>query len=90
MASGSTAPAETDDYEPLISMPDVEHLKRVWRREKAAPEIFQFEFALIGRIREQIELMVRSKLLIPVWFPRKSRVRKIKHQSFFITLFSSF
>lgn len=57
MASGSTAPAETDDYESLISMPDVEHLKRVWRREKAAPEIFQFEFALIGRIREQIELM---------------------------------
>ncbi|KAL5541513.1 hypothetical protein UlMin_009223 [Ulmus minor] len=60
MASGSGSDPtlqESDDYESSISTTDVEHLKRVWRREKAAPEIFQFESALIGRIREQIQLM---------------------------------
>ncbi|KAF4362490.1 hypothetical protein CsatB_001420 [Cannabis sativa] len=60
MASGSGSGSgipETDDYESLVSMTDVDHLKRIWRREKAAPEIFQFETALIDRIREQIQLM---------------------------------
>ncbi|PON93165.1 hypothetical protein TorRG33x02_110710 [Trema orientale] len=59
--SGSGFPA-TDDYESFISTTDVEHLKRVWRREKAAPEIFQFETALIERIREQIQLMTKINL----------------------------
>ncbi|PON64932.1 hypothetical protein PanWU01x14_121090 [Parasponia andersonii] len=59
--SGSGFPG-TDDYESLISTTDVEHLKSVWRREKAAPEIFQFETALIERIREQIQLMTKINL----------------------------
>ena len=57
---------ESDDYESLISAMDVEHLKRVWRREKAAPEILQFETALIGRIREQIQLMVNPNSQISI------------------------
>ncbi|XP_060668700.1 DNA replication complex GINS protein SLD5 isoform X2 [Ziziphus jujuba] len=48
---------ETDDLESLISMTDVERLKTAWRQEKAAPEILQFEAALIQRVREQIQLM---------------------------------
>ncbi|XP_028778753.1 DNA replication complex GINS protein SLD5 isoform X2 [Neltuma alba] len=47
----------TDDYETLLSTTDVELLKRAWRNEKAAPEILRFETDLIGRIREQIQLM---------------------------------
>ena len=43
----------TEDYET-----DVELLKRAWRQEKAAPEILQFESALVRRITEQIQLMV--------------------------------
>ncbi|XP_068328047.1 DNA replication complex GINS protein SLD5-like [Pyrus communis] len=42
----------TEDYET-----DVELLKRAWRQEKAAPEVLQFESALIRRIIEQIQLM---------------------------------
>lgn len=49
---------EMDDLESLISMTDVERLKTAWRQEKAAPEIFQFEAALIQRVKEQIQLMV--------------------------------
>ncbi|XP_059435213.1 DNA replication complex GINS protein SLD5 [Corylus avellana] len=56
MASGSTAGTD-DDYEALISTTDVELLKRVWRNEKAAPEILRFETALIQRTRGQIQLM---------------------------------
>ncbi|KAH6557444.1 hypothetical protein KP509_1Z114700 [Ceratopteris richardii] len=36
---------------------DVEILRRVWRNEKAAPEILPYEILLIQRIREQILLM---------------------------------
>lgn len=71
---GSTVP-KMDDYESLISTTDVEHLKRVWRREKAAPEIFQFESALIERIKEQIQLTVGPTSEISVCCPGKSRVR---------------
>ncbi|KAK4269236.1 hypothetical protein QN277_022422 [Acacia crassicarpa] len=46
-----------DDYETLLSTTDVELLKRAWRNEKAAPDILRFETDLIGRIREQIQLM---------------------------------
>ncbi|XP_054782192.1 DNA replication complex GINS protein SLD5 [Prosopis cineraria] len=46
-----------DDYETLLSTTDVELLKRVWRNEKAAPEILRFETGLIDRIKEQIQLM---------------------------------
>ncbi|KAM0988086.1 hypothetical protein ACFX13_012304 [Malus domestica] len=42
----------TEDYET-----DVELLKRAWRQEKSAPEILQFESALVRRIVEQIQLM---------------------------------
>ncbi|KAL6990094.1 hypothetical protein U1Q18_015842 [Sarracenia purpurea var. burkii] len=45
------------DYESLISTTDAELLKRAWRIEKAAPEILQFEAALVQRSREQIQLM---------------------------------
>lgn len=36
---------------------DVELLQRVWRNEKAAPEILPYEKLLVDRIREQILLM---------------------------------
>ncbi|KAM0948452.1 putative DNA replication complex GINS protein SLD5 [Dioscorea sansibarensis] len=36
---------------------DVELLKRAWRNEKAAPEILQFQAALVLRAREQIQLL---------------------------------
>jgi GINS complex subunit 4 len=62
MASGSTAGTD-DDYEALISTTDVELLKRVWRNEKAAPEILRFQTALIQRTRGQIQLMVTSQTL---------------------------
>lgn len=61
MDSGSRQ-GSMDDYQSLISMTDVEHLKRAWRQEKAAPEILQFEAALIQRIKEQIQLMVKISL----------------------------
>ncbi|KAL2337973.1 hypothetical protein Fmac_012419 [Flemingia macrophylla] len=60
MASSSGMEEERDsmeDYEALISTTDVELLKRAWRNEKAAPEILRFEFQLVSRLREQIELM---------------------------------
>lgn len=46
-----------DDYEALISTTDVELLKRAWRNEKAAPEILRYEFNLISRVKQQIQLM---------------------------------
>ncbi|KAH7678608.1 GINS complex subunit 4 protein [Dioscorea alata] len=36
---------------------DAELLKRAWRNEKAAPEILQFQAALVLRAREQIQLL---------------------------------
>nr|GLL27608.1 DNA replication complex GINS protein SLD5-like [Ipomoea trifida] len=47
----------TDDFESLISTTDAELMKRAWRNEKGAPEILQFEAALVQRSREQIQLM---------------------------------
>lgn len=61
MASGDgegSVSRDIDDLESLISTTDVERLKRAWRQEKAAPVIFQFEAALIQRVKEQIQLMV--------------------------------
>nr|XP_018625494.1 DNA replication complex GINS protein SLD5 isoform X2 [Nicotiana tomentosiformis] len=55
-ASGYSAGVD-DDYESLLSTTDAELLKRAWRNEKAAPEILQFEAALVQRSREQIQLM---------------------------------
>nr|KYP54351.1 DNA replication complex GINS protein SLD5 [Cajanus cajan] len=58
MASSSGNEGDSmEDYEALISTTDVELLKRAWRNEKAAPEVLRFEFQLISRLREQIELM---------------------------------
>ncbi|XP_074561640.1 DNA replication complex GINS protein SLD5 [Curcuma longa] len=61
MASGSgawSAEAEAEVDESLLAATtDVELLKRAWRNEKAAPEILQFEAALVLRIREQIKLI---------------------------------
>lgn len=57
-----------DDYETLLSTTDVELLKRAWRNEKAAPDILRFETDLIGRIREQIQLMVFPNPTIFIWF----------------------
>ncbi|KAM3202467.1 hypothetical protein P3L10_030091 [Capsicum annuum] len=46
-----------DYYESLLSTTDAELLKRAWRNEKAAPEILQYETALVQLAREQIQLM---------------------------------
>lgn len=56
-ASGHSAGVD-DDYESLLSTTDAELLKQAWQNEKAAPEILQFEAALVQRSREQIQLMV--------------------------------
>lgn len=55
IGDGSTA--EMDDYETLMSTTDAELLKTAWRNEKAAPEILQFQAALVKRTKEQIQLM---------------------------------
>eukprot|EP00249_Psilotum_nudum_P011420 c23163_g1_i1 orf=240-929(+) len=39
------------------SSSDLELLKRVWRNEKAAPEMLAYEANLVQRVREQIALM---------------------------------
>ncbi|KFK32805.1 hypothetical protein AALP_AA6G290400 [Arabis alpina] len=44
-------------FETLVSKSDVELLKRAWRNEKAAPDILQYESALVDRAKEQIELV---------------------------------
>jgi hypothetical protein len=41
-----------------VGSSDVEILKRVWRNEKAAPDILPYEARLIERVHEQILLMV--------------------------------
>jgi hypothetical protein len=60
-ASASASASASD------SPSDVEILQRVWRNEKAAPEILPFQKLLVERVREQIHLMV---LLFPVHFLR--------------------
>ena len=75
MASGGTWSEENpssrgassvveDDWTQEDIPNDVEVLKRVWRNEKAAPEILGYETLLVGRVREQITLMVQN--FIPV------------------------
>ncbi|XP_052188408.1 DNA replication complex GINS protein SLD5 [Diospyros lotus] len=54
---GSSRSSMMDDPEFLSSTTDAELLKRAWRTEKAAPEILQFEAALVQRSREQIQLV---------------------------------
>ncbi|XAR56980.1 hypothetical protein NMG60_11024969 [Bertholletia excelsa] len=56
-AEGPSRFSAMDDYETLISTTDAELLKRAWRTEKAAPEILNFETALVQRSREQVQLM---------------------------------
>lgn len=56
MASNSDLGSE--EFETLSSTSDVELLKRAWRNEKAAPEILQYEGALVQRVKGQIELVV--------------------------------
>lgn len=62
MASGSGSGRWSEDLEAeaaiAMETTDVELLKRAWRNEKAAPEILQFEAALVLRAREQIQLLV--------------------------------
>ncbi|XP_008791696.2 DNA replication complex GINS protein SLD5 [Phoenix dactylifera] len=57
--SGSERWSEGLETEAAMAMEttDVELLKRAWRNEKAAPEILQFEAALVLRAREQIQLL---------------------------------
>ncbi|KAG1326172.1 DNA replication complex GINS protein SLD5 [Cocos nucifera] len=59
--SGSGSGRWSEDLETEAAMAmgttDVELLKRAWRNEKAAPEILQFEAALVLRAREQIQLL---------------------------------
>ncbi|KAI8561856.1 hypothetical protein RHMOL_Rhmol04G0374400 [Rhododendron molle] len=59
---GSAAAAE--DHESLSSTNDAELLKRAWRTEKAAPEILQFEAGLVQRSREQIQLVVKTPMVM--------------------------
>ncbi|VVB15343.1 unnamed protein product [Arabis nemorensis] len=54
----STSEMGSADFETLVSTSDVELLKRAWRNEKAAPEILQYEAALVDRAKEQIELVI--------------------------------
>ncbi|KAG6582622.1 DNA replication complex GINS protein SLD5, partial [Cucurbita argyrosperma subsp. argyrosperma] len=54
---GGASVSQTDDFETFTPTTDVEPLKRAWRNEKAAPEILPFEASLVGRIKEQIQLM---------------------------------
>nr|CAD1829669.1 unnamed protein product [Ananas comosus var. bracteatus] len=56
MASSSSW-EEGDAAAAAAAATDVELLKRAWRKEKAAPEILRFEAALVGRAREQIQLL---------------------------------
>ncbi|PHU03214.1 hypothetical protein BC332_28465 [Capsicum chinense] len=49
-----------DYYQSLLSTTDAELLKRAWRNEKAAPEILQYETALVQLAREQIQLMIEN------------------------------
>ncbi|KAF5181655.1 Pentatricopeptide repeat-containing protein [Thalictrum thalictroides] len=52
-----------DVIDPSIAMmTDVELLKRAWQNEKEAPEILSFEFNLVKRSKEQIQLMVTSQI----------------------------
>lgn len=82
---GSTLP--TDDYETLISTTDVELLKRAWRNEKAAPDILRFQFDLIKRVTEQIQLLVSSLLFPPFSF---SLIKTLAPFSNFFFLFIYF
>lgn len=79
MASGGTWSEENpssrgassvveDDWTQEDIPNDVEVLKRVWRNEKAAPEILGYETLLVGRVREQLTLMVKN--FIPVVLQR--------------------
>lgn len=51
---------DDDDSAAAAAATDVELLKRAWRNEKAAPEILRFDLPLVSRVREQIQLLVRS------------------------------
>lgn len=59
---GGESMSQTDDFETFTPTNDVESLKRAWRNEKAAPEILPFEASLVGRIKEQIQIVVFQKL----------------------------
>lgn len=82
---GSTLPM--DDYDTLISTTDVELLKRAWRNEKAAPDILRFQFDLIKRVTEQIQLLVSSLLFPPFSF---SLIKTLAPFSNFFILFIYF
>ncbi|XP_034197634.1 uncharacterized protein LOC117613089 isoform X2 [Prunus dulcis] len=82
MASASDL-GSTDDYEALMSMTDVELLKRAWRQEKAAPEILQFESRLIKRVREQIQLMI-EKYMFHIFATAEILTRLSKEEKWFI------
>lgn len=82
---GSTLP--TDDYDTLISTTDVELLKRAWRNEKAAPDILRFQFDLIKRVTEQIQLLVSSFLFPPFSFSLIKTLTPFSNFFIFIYLF---
>ncbi|MCO5591751.1 hypothetical protein L7F22_045743 [Adiantum nelumboides] len=62
-AAGSSFGTQDADWEwsqdrrAALASSDVEILRRVWRNEKAAPEILPYDHLLLQRIREQIHLM---------------------------------
>lgn len=64
-----TSSVVEDDWTQEDIPNDVEVLKRVWRNEKAAPEILGYETLLVGRVREQLTLMVQNS--IPVVAPER-------------------
>ncbi|XP_016186586.1 DNA replication complex GINS protein SLD5 isoform X2 [Arachis ipaensis] len=74
-----------DEYEALLSTTDVELLKRAWRSEKAAPEILRYDFDLVGRVTEQLQLMMdldRTLFLLRSYL--RIRIQKIEKYMFHI------
>lgn len=83
-ASGEKSSVVEDDWTQEDIPNDVEVLKRVWRNEKAAPEILGYETLLVGRVREQLTLMVQN--FIPVIAPGRYiciRASKLSRDGFY-------
>ncbi|KAG0478439.1 hypothetical protein HPP92_013158 [Vanilla planifolia] len=55
--SGVQGQSEEEAMAAMDVASDVVLLKKVWRNEKAAPEILHFEAGLVQRAREQIQLL---------------------------------
>ncbi|MCO5559505.1 hypothetical protein L7F22_013106 [Adiantum nelumboides] len=78
-AAGSSFGTQDADWEwsqdrrAELASSDVEILRRVWRNEKAAPEILPYDHLLLQRIREQIHLMRVTKQSFMKWINQKNK-----------------